>query len=130
MKYLELLNRVIDEGIEEARRIYAGDEPRNVARRAGAIEGFNACRNRTPQELVELWNAAEDACVRVAKNELTFMTAETCKNTVNSYWQIRYKALQIEWVLNCVSAALKIRFVSHLPTVRAALCVQRIMERS
>jgi hypothetical protein len=40
---------------------------------------------------------------------------------LKGYWSQRYKALQIEWVLNVLSVGLKQPLLAHLPTARGAM---------
>ena len=51
MNYNDFLSRVIDDGIAAATADYADDEPRRI----GAVAGFNACRQKSPEELLELF---------------------------------------------------------------------------
>lgn len=53
MDYYEFLNRVIDEGIDAAKADYT--DPTDKQRLDGSIAGFEACRKKLPEELVELW---------------------------------------------------------------------------
>jgi hypothetical protein len=111
--YDQLLERIIDDGIAEVREAYA--DPEDHHKRDGAIEGFEACRGKTPSELVELWSAAERQSAQ--------MHVADCD--IRAYWKQRYKALQLEWCLNVISVG----FVSsgqppllgHLPTARGAM---------
>ena len=54
MEYGEFLSRIVDDGIVAARRDYA-DRPDRLM---GAVAGFEACRGRTPGELVDLLRRA------------------------------------------------------------------------
>ena len=114
MDYGAFLTRIIEDGIAEVREAYAGSEPRNVAKRAGAIEGFDACRGKTPAEIAALMQETTQAASRLVGTD-----------DIDGYWQVRYKALQVEWVANCVSAVLMNQghppLASHLPTCRAAM---------
>lgn len=107
--YAQLLDRVISDGILEVRVTYA--EPENHHKRDGAIEGFEACREKLPAQIVELWRAANQ--IKPDGDDLP------------AYWRQRYKALQIEWVLNVLSVGLqalhKPPLLSHLPTARAVM---------
>lgn len=111
--YEQLLERIISDGIAEVWEAYA--DPEDHHKRDGAIEGFEVCRGKAPGEIVELWCAAEKqsaAQMHIAEPD------------IKAYWRQRYKALQLEWVLNVIAVG----FVSsgqppllgHLPTARAA----------
>lgn len=109
--YNQLLDRVITEGITEVREAYADSKEHH--KRDGAIEGFEACRGRTPADLVALWTEAESNCRGLSANN------------VQGYWKQRYKALQIEWVCNVISVGLvssgQPPLLGHLPTARGAM---------
>jgi hypothetical protein len=116
MTYQQLLERVIADGIAEAREAYAA--PKDHHKRDGSIEGFEACRGKKPLEIVALWNEAE---------RLSPQIAEECRKRARpdeDYWKHRYKTLQIEWVCNVLSVGLGASgqppLLAHLPTARAA----------
>jgi len=114
MTYAQLLERLITDGIAEVRKAYA--DPEDHHKRDGAIEGFEACRGKIPSELVELWQAAERECQLMRGTERV-NTPEALKG----YWKQRYKALQVEWVLNVLSVGLKQPLLAHLPTARGVM---------
>lgn len=107
--YQQLLDRVISDGLTEVRVVYA--DPADHHKRDGAIAGFEACREKLPDQILALWRevAHEDAQ----------------HDDVTAYWRRRYKALQIEWVLNVLSVGLqalgKPALLAHLPTARAVM---------
>jgi len=111
--YDQLLERVIADGIAEVREAYA--DPKDHHKRDGAIEGFEACRGKTPGELVELWRTAEDQTHHHAASP----------SDIKDYWRQRYKALQLEWACNVVSVGLvnsgQAPLLAHLPTARGAM---------
>lgn len=113
MPYDQLLDRIIADGIAEVRAAYA--EPKDHHKRDGAIEGFEACRGKTPAELVDLWQKAEDRAHRAHE-----IMREDHENIEASLKQ-RYKALQIEFVLNVISVGLHRPLLAHLPTYRGAM---------
>lgn len=124
MTYDQLIDQIIADGIAEVRVAYA--DPSEHHKRDGAIEGFEACRGKTPAELVELWREAEDEAHRITRlnvDGVAFMKA--------AYWKQRYKALQIEFVLNVVSVGLvnsgKAPLLGHLPTARGAMQYAKIV---
>ena len=110
MTYDQLLNRVIADGIAEVREAYADSKEHH--KRDGAIEGFEACRGKTPSELVVLWTKAEQS----ARQSPFGVGASS--NGATDYWRERYKSLQVEFVLNVVSVGLATPLLSHLPTTR------------
>lgn len=119
MTLQELLTRIIDDGIAEVKVAYAHDENFGEARRQGAIEGFESCRNKMPYELVALYNDARDS------------SADARGKGLPEYWRTRFAELQIEWVCNVVSMGLVNSgmppLLSHLPTSRGALKYAQIV---
>lgn len=113
MTYAELLDRIISDGIAEVRQAYAASEDHH--KRDGAIEGFEACRGKTPEQIVILWSAAE------RERSLMRSTGEASDQSLKNYWRYRYKVMQIEWCLNVISVGLQKPLLGHLPTARAAL---------
>jgi hypothetical protein len=117
MTYDQLLNRIISDGIAEVKQAYA--DPKEHHKRDGAIEGFEACRGKTPDQLVALWTDAE--------REAAQMRRDREPSDVNAFWRCRYKALQIEWCLNVISVGLSKPLLAHLPTYRAAMKYAQIV---
>lgn len=113
MTYHQLLERIIAEGIAEVREAYA--DPEDHHKRDGAIEGFEACRDKAPSEIVELWRAAEDQAHQVMQAD------RGASRDAKDYWRQRYKVLQLEFVLNVISVGLGRPLLAHLPTARGAL---------
>lgn len=111
MTYEELLDRILSDGIAEVREAYAAPEDHH--KRDGAIEGFEACRGKSPTDLVALWTEAERSAKQVMRGD------------ARDYWRCRYKALQVEFVLNVVSVGLvgngSPPLLAHLPTARGAM---------
>lgn len=111
MDYTEFLRRVIDEGIEAATSDYTKEsEKQNLE---GSIAGFNACRDKSPEELVEVWQKASDD-MNNAFNEQK-----------DNYWWFRCFHLEVEWVCNVVSAMLYNQghkpLLAWLPTASAMM---------
>lgn len=100
LSYDAFLTRVIDDGQEEARTAYAG--PKKAHKLEGALAGFEACRGASPRRLHDLLVEAERERGRRQEGDLTAF-----------WWQVAYFR-QVEWVCNCVSAALE---NSRLPTI-------------
>jgi hypothetical protein len=92
MNYNEFLTRVIDEGIAAATADYT--EESDKERLEGSIAGFNACRDKSPEQLVELWTKA-GMDVNNAFGDME-----------KRYWFFRCYQLEVEWVCNVVSAML------------------------
>lgn len=117
MTYEELLARIIADGIAEVQAAYAAPEDHH--KRDGAIEGFEACRGKSPTDLVTLWTEAERSAEQVMRDR------QASGGDARDYWRQRYKALQIEFVLNVVSVGLvdlgHPPLLAHLPTARGAL---------
>ena len=109
MTYDQLLDRIISDGIAEVREAYA--DPKEHHKRDGAIEGFEACRGKTPDQLVELWQEA-------GRRADHLMDATT---PVETYWHHRYFQLQVEFTLNVLSVGLETPLLAHLPTARGAM---------
>ncbi len=115
--YDQLLERIISEGLAEVHEAYA--TPNEHHKRDGAIEGFEACRGKTPLELVDCWKEAEAAASKIMRDD------REAKTDDQRYWRQRYKAMQIEWVCNVVSVAFVNNgyapLLGHLPTMRGAM---------
>jgi len=112
MGYTEFLTKVIDEGIEAAKSDYT--EESKKLELEGSIAGFEACRNKSPEELIEVWNEAS--------KKMNDAFGEQRDN----YWWFRCFQLEVEWVCNVVSAMLMNQgkyspLLSWLPTVRGAM---------
>lgn len=101
MDYATFLARVIKDGIEAAEKDYAG----RPDKRKGAVEGFRACDGKRPPELAELLSSARNAAQEAFTHEAV------------NYWEIRCFEAEVEWVLNCISAATG---QSDFPTITTA----------
>jgi hypothetical protein len=119
--YDQLLDRVISDGIAEVREEYA--DPKVHHKRDGAIEGFETCRGKTPSDLVALWFAAEQRAEQLLRerHETDIALTDNSDGDAHDYWRQRYKAMQIEWVLNVLSVGLSRPLLAHLPTYRGAM---------
>lgn len=113
MEHNEFLNKIIDDGIAAAKEDYANDP----VRLEGAIKGFEACRDKKPQQLMELlaqaWTNTRQAMIDEAED----------------YCRVRCYELEIEWVCNCVSVVLMSAGepVIIQPTARAAMKVHSVL---
>ena len=123
MQYLNALDAIINRGIAGVKESYR-DEPH---KRDGSLEGFEACRNKTPQELLAILNTAGDKTKQARQDQ------HDGKISMQDYWKIRHAEVQIEWVCNCVSVILcnqghESPFPRHVgPTARAASLVASIV---
>ena len=90
-KYEDFLNRIISDGIAAARGSYKDSNPLKLE---GAVAGFEACRNKSIDELRELLKQA-----RTTRNK-------ALARNDGSYWKYRCFEAEVEWVCNVVSAAL------------------------
>lgn len=90
MPYDEFLARLIDEGANAASASYAKDPPK----RRGALAGFRACERKTPAQLAVLIEQARMA------------TRDAYGGPIDDYWETRCYEAEVEWICNCVSAAL------------------------
>lgn len=114
MTYEALIDRLISDGIAEVRKTYA--DPKEHHKRDGAIEGFEACRGKTPDELVDLWRSAEDRAHQIAS-----LPESSIDINLKDYWKQCHHALQIEFVLNVLSVGMEKSLLAHLPTARGAM---------
>lgn len=102
--YEAFLTRVIDEGIEAANQDYNG------RKLDGAVDGFEACRGKLPNQFNALLGEAR------ARMRPHVAGAE-------DFWYWRCYEAEVEWVMNVVSAMLvnegKEPLMSYLPTASA-----------
>lgn len=101
MTLAEFIDAICADGIEAVKRDYSGNDPVSRAKRDGAIQGFLACRNKTPAELKSL--LAEEH--RKTENHRRGLSPES-KQDMSHYWYQRCKEAEIEWVCGCVSVVL------------------------
>jgi hypothetical protein len=117
MTYADFLTRVIEDGRDAAKGDYR--EPRDRHKLQGSLHGFEDCRGLAPAQLSLLYDIATQDAERRRDGPL------------NTYWYYRCRAAEIEWVLNCVSAALvneggpPIR--AWMPTARAMMKAAEIL---
>lgn len=97
MKYSEFLKMVVDGGIEAARRDYAYDE----FKRAGAVAGFEACRDKHPGDLALLLEQAHAATTAAHEAHAANRSAG---GGIGAYWQARCYELEVEWTCNVIAA--------------------------
>lgn len=113
MTLQKLLDRVVDDGIKACSESYK-DKPQ---KRAGAIAGFEACRDKTIFELRQTLDLARKAAdvARAVDRE--------------NYWYLRCFEAEVEWVCNVVSSALHNQGLDTIvtPTMRGYLKAAEIL---
>ena len=104
----ELLDRVIAEGIAAARIDYEEDPPRL----RGSVEGLEACRGKTPAELVAL--------LARARERVSLLSGE--ESNADAFFEARCFQDEVEWALSVLSAALVMEGRTPVvpPTAKAA----------
>jgi hypothetical protein len=124
MTYEEFLAEVVRRGIEDAKRDYA--DPKDKSRLEGSIDGFEACRQKSPAEISKLLAEA------LQKTTRAFRQVGQKQVTSDEYWWICHRGVQIEWVANVLSA-----FIPNLgfeaiidATVRGALMADVILKEA
>lgn len=101
----EFLNTIIEDGIKEVMATYT--RPDQKEKMDGSIAGFEACRDRSDEELLMLKGKAEETCRRAMLEK------------ANDYWWHRCFELQVEWTLNVLSAAMYVHDMDVLVPVTA-----------
>lgn len=104
----DFINRAIDRGIEGVKESWPGTDERDTARREGSIEGFEACRGKTPTEILDVLANVRRECnefMQLDDSEQDKIAGGTGLGN-HHYWRLRHREVQIEWVANCLSAAL------------------------
>lgn len=127
MNQVDVLDRVIAKGIASVLESY----PAGSAKQMGALEGFEACRGKTPQELLELYHEAE-----MFTNSNRVEQAMLDEEHLEEHWRRRYASLQVEWCLNAMAAfdymathgRRSFAWLGWHPTVRAAELVAGILQ--
>lgn len=85
-----VIEQIVDRGIEGVKVSYKSD-PKRLA---GAINGLEACRGKSPLKLIPIWQFS---------NKKAFYARE---NNSPNYWFWRCRTMEIDWVLNNVSCFL------------------------
>lgn len=91
-----VIEQVIDRGIEGAKISYKSD-PKRLA---GAINGLEACRGKSPLKLIPLWQFSNKKASHARDIDSP------------NYWFWRCRTLEIDWVLNNVSSFLYINGIA------------------
>jgi hypothetical protein len=120
MTYAKLLHEIIERGIEGAKKDYA-EKPNKLE---GAVAGFEACRQRTPEQLHDLLKRAEGATWQARQSHYDG------KLSIDEYWKLRCYEAEVEWVCNCISVALANQGEKPIipPTARALMLVNTIFK--
>lgn len=117
MNYQYFLEQVINDGIEAAKSDYSG--PKDKERLDGSIAGFEACRKKNPDELVDVFQKASE--------DMNQAYIEQKSN----YWWYRCFQAEVEWVCNVVSAMLinegHHTLISYLPTSSGVMKASEII---
>ncbi len=111
MVYIEFLTQVIEDGLKSV----GSDESlaRHPKQLEGARAGFEACRDKLPEQLAELLAEAN------RKSALAYSMANDKDADIEEYWKQQYYTLQVEWVCNTVSAMLMSQGAPMITTVTA-----------
>lgn len=119
----DLLNAVIDDGIYELTTMYT--RPNQKIKRDGGIEGFEACRGKSNEELLLLLKEAQRK-TRQKQEECL----EKKSDIIDDYWGVVMYERQIEWTLNVLSAAMYAHGLSPVvsPTARGMRKAAEILE--
>jgi hypothetical protein len=117
MNYYDFLNKVIEDGISAAKKTYKDSKNQKLD---GALAAFEACRNKMPEDLIEIYTTALSYCENARKN----------KDSEN-YWWFRCYLAEVEWVCNVVSAILRNQglppLLPNLPTERGFMKAVQIL---
>ncbi len=122
----EVLEQVIERGIAEVLEAY----PLGSSRQIGAMEGFEVCRGKTPEQMIERL-----ALMELERRGLADRITEAEDEDRSDYWRHRYAMLQVEWCLNCLAAwewmngAKSFTWLPAQPTLRAYENVARAVAR-
>lgn len=111
MNYTQFLNRIIDDGINAAKADY--NKQSDAEKLEGSVAGFEACRNLQLVGLVDLYTTASEYANKAMGDQH------------DKYWYFRCYQLEVEWVINVVSAMLHTQghnpLLSWLPTNRGMM---------
>lgn len=113
----DFIRRVVDDGAEAAREDYAGRGGLFDTMLSGSLEGLSRCRDAAPADLAHLLAGARWERERAVGGD------------ESDYWYKRCVELEIEWVCNVVSAALKDANQPTIiePTARGVLKASEIL---
>lgn len=114
MLYIRFLDRVIENGKAAATESYKNDE----AMLKGALEGFEACRGKNPDELRQL--LADSA--RIAGDSYW-----KDHENLSEYWRKQTYHQEINWVCNVISVVLQHDTPIVTPTANGTLQAAKIL---
>lgn len=118
MNYYEFLEHCINDGIAGAKADYNKESQKDKL--DGSIAGFEACRNKTPEQLAGILVVAQvDANHAMLKRE-------------ENYWYHRCFEIEVAWVCNVVGAMLWAQNKQHdfVVTARGTLRADEILKRA
>jgi hypothetical protein len=97
MKYFEFLAKVIEDGVEAAKKDYT--RPAQQCKLHGSLAGFEICKEKGMVELKAILKEAQEASF-----EMSFGGSPDMKVDAETYWFKKCYEAEIEWVCNVVSA--------------------------
>lgn len=118
MRWQDIRDRVISDGVEEVERVYDEGDPK----RAGALDGFEvAAQIEDPAAFVKVLNARRrrEQRVRDGYHE----RGRPNDDELAAYWRHRWGTLQVEWVFECM----RVVWGAQPVLARAAMKVMGIM---
>ena len=120
MTIYEIRDKVIEKGIEAAKRDYSSPEKAHMLE--GALLGFESCRDKTIYDL--------EALLVVARYDS--MESYRKEETLEIYWKKVCYEREIEWVCNCLSVLMVQQDLEPIiqPTARAGICVAQILQEN
>ncbi len=129
MDYPEFLKQVIEKGIAGAKADFVSEKDKE--RLQGSIDGFNACTDKLPDELIELYIQSGKRANQAEIDSHDYDKPEGYHTFAlepeHGYWYYRQFQLEVEWVCNCVSVVMQHQgfppLLSHLPTISARITV-------
>ena len=116
--YEDFITRIVDDGIEAATADY-----KQGKKLAGAVAGFEACRSKSPEHLHDV--------LADARRHVRDHFDEATLDGEDDYWYWRSYELEVEWVMNCVSAVLmnegRRPLMDYLPTTRGVFKAAEVL---
>ncbi len=116
MDYQAFLAKIIETGVKGAHADYA--KPEDARKLRGSLDGFEACRGKSPREISVLLAEAR-----------TRVTLAYGGEDIEHYWELVCLASEIEWTANVISAALLMEGQPTIvtPTYRGILHAYRLL---
>jgi hypothetical protein len=113
----DFIRRICEEGERAAKANYAGPERADKLR--GSLAGFKICRQATMDGLLPAFKDADERA------------KDAQQRGADNYWELRCRAAEIEWVMNCVSVVLVNSgdkpLVFGQPSARAVATASRVL---